>query len=341
MDFRLKQFLEKSKFSSDRMLVEKMTELLIPDDLAFKLASCSTYLILAKCQTPEDIRYRLYHAYFCKNRLCPLCTRLKQRKRLKNLWHNRKLIESKNPYLLLTFTIRSVAIQQQREAVKRIAKAFSALRNYPCWKSVLGYVRGLETTRGKTADCHQTHPHLHALLQVKRSYFAGANYIKQDEWLRSWQGAYGDPSITQVNVQRLRPKNGSDELFTGFYEGIKYELKPESWLPTDDKKNRAPREELKNWLLTYAEQMKGIRSLSTGGTLKGLLTEPKHLTDDDFEDEEIMQFLKFEWKQKDYNFSTVLTLEQVEALKEVGKYQSRKRCFDGKKMKWSLEDEKN
>lgn len=330
VDYKINQFFKKSKFKRDRMLLEKMIDV-SPDELAFKLANCSTYLILAKCRTPEEIRYRLYHAFFCKNRLCPLCTRLKQRKRLKNLWNNRELINSKNPYLILSFTIRSVAIQQQRETVIRMAKAFSSLRKYPCWKSVIGYVRALETTRGKTADCHQTHPHLHALLQVSPQYF-GKGYIKHEEWLRSWQSAYGDPSITQVNVQRLKPKKGSDDLFTGFYEGIKYELKPESWLQADDEKNSAPKEGLKNWLLIYSQQMKNIRSLSTGGTLKGILTEPKKLTDDDFEDEQIIQFLKYEWRQGDYNFLTELAKDQVEALNFIENFRSHPHYFDGKKI---------
>ena len=60
---------------------------------------------------------------------------------------------------------------------------------------IAGFIRTTEVTRGKDGDM-RAHPHYHALLLVKPSYFSGKNYIKQ----RMGRNVAKSPK------SRLRPK---------------------------------------------------------------------------------------------------------------------------------------
>ena len=62
-------------------------------------------------------------------------------------------------------------------------------------KGVAGFIRTTEVTRGKDGDM-RAHPHYHALLLVKPSYFT-KNYIKQSEWVEMWQKAL-EPTTPQA-----------------------------------------------------------------------------------------------------------------------------------------------
>ena len=61
---------------------------------------------------------------------------------------------------------------------------------------IAGFIRTTEVTRGKDGDM-RAHPHYHALLLVKPSYFSGKNYIKQPEWVEMWQKAL-EPTTPQA-----------------------------------------------------------------------------------------------------------------------------------------------
>ncbi|WP_164146077.1 protein rep, partial [Stenotrophomonas maltophilia] len=52
---------------------------------------------------------------------------------------------------------------------------------------VAGFIRTTEVTRGNDGDM-MAHPHFHALLLVKPSYFT-INYIKQGDWVEMWAKA--------------------------------------------------------------------------------------------------------------------------------------------------------
>ena len=54
---------------------------------------------------------------------------------------------------------------------------------------VAGFLRTTEVTRGMMATRLMAHPHFHALLLVKPSYFKGQGYIKQGDWVEMWSKA--------------------------------------------------------------------------------------------------------------------------------------------------------
>ena len=59
------------------------------------------------------------------------------------------------------------------------------------------------------------HPHFHCILAVNPTYFDSRDYIKRDDWLAMWQKAIQDPTITQVDVRKVKPKK-TKNTGTGF-----------------------------------------------------------------------------------------------------------------------------
>ena len=48
------------------------------------------------------------------------------------------------------------------------------------------------------------HPHFHALLLVKPSYFKGQGYIKQGDWVEMWSKALRADYLPSVNVKAVK-----------------------------------------------------------------------------------------------------------------------------------------
>ena len=73
------------------------------------------------------------------------------------------------------------------------------------------------------------HPHFHALLLVKPSYFT-INYIKQGDWVEMWAKALRADYLPSVNVKAVkshfRRKKGRKQLDKAICETLKYSVKP-------------------------------------------------------------------------------------------------------------------
>ncbi|PDH70241.1 protein rep, partial [Bacillus licheniformis] len=138
---------------------------------------------------PETGRLKLYQAYFCKVRLCPMCA---WRRSLKIAYHNKLIVEQANrqyhcAWLFLTLTVRNVEGGELRQTISDMMQGFRKLFQYKKVKSsTLGFFRALEIT--KNHEEHTYHPHFHVLVPVKRNYF-GKSYIKQEEWTSLWKKA--------------------------------------------------------------------------------------------------------------------------------------------------------
>lgn len=159
-------------------------------------------------------RLKLYQAYFCKARLCPMCN---WRRSLKIAFQNKKIVEEVNnrekvKWIFLTLTVRNVERQELKDIMNQMTKAWNRFTGYARFKkSVKGYFRALEVTRNwdKESDWYGTyHPHFHVLFAVPQSYFK-KNYIKQSEWTSMWQRAMKLNYTPIVHVKRVQAKKES------------------------------------------------------------------------------------------------------------------------------------
>ena len=49
------------------------------------------------------------------------------------------------------------------------------------------------------------HPHFHAMLLVKSTYFHGSYYIDQSAWIEMWMKAMRLDYIPQVDIRAVKP----------------------------------------------------------------------------------------------------------------------------------------
>lgn len=165
----------------------------------------------------NENRLKLYQAYFCKARLCPMCN---WRRSLKIAFQNKKIIQEVNrrenvSWLFLTLTVRNVSGEDLKDTMDQMTKAFNRFTKYAKFKkSVRGYFRAMEVTRNwdRESEWYGTyHPHFHVLLAVPKDYF-GRNYIKQSEWTALWKRAMQVDYQPIVHVQRVKPKKETTDF---------------------------------------------------------------------------------------------------------------------------------
>lgn len=157
---------------------------------------------------------KLYQAYFCKVRLCPMCN---WRRSLKIGYQNKQIVEEVNKqekvrWLFLTLTIKNTVPERLPETLKTMFRAFNNLtKRKPFQKAVRGYFRALEVTKNR--ETGEYHPHFHVLLCVVPSYFKKKDYyIKQSEWTSLWQQVMKLDYTPIVHIQRVKPKKNLDDL---------------------------------------------------------------------------------------------------------------------------------
>lgn len=184
---------------------------------AERMKDCAEQLVFK--YTGEVLK--LYQAWFCKVRLCPMCN---WRRSLKIAYHNKRIVETVNErenvrWLFLTLTVKNVDAESLSETISAMFKAFNGMTRRKAFKtSVKGYFRALEVTKNRDPESESFgtyHPHFHVLLCVPPSYFT-KNYIKQSEWTSLWQKAMKVDYKPIVHIQKVKPKESLSEL--GTYE---------------------------------------------------------------------------------------------------------------------------
>jgi len=176
---------------------------------AEKVSDCAECLAFRR--DVETGRLRLYQAYFCKVRLCPMCA---WRRSLKIAYHNKLIVEEANrqykpAWIFLTLTVKNVEGDHLKQTITDMMQGFRKLFQYKKVKTgTLGFFRALEITKNHEENTY--HPHFHVLIPVKRSYFTGKSYIKQAEWTSLWKRAMKLDYTPIVHVQRVKGKKGID-----------------------------------------------------------------------------------------------------------------------------------
>lgn len=187
------------------------------DRKAERMNDCADTLVFKS--SPEGLK--LYQAWFCKVRLCPMCN---WRRSLKIAYQNKRIVETVNQrqrihWLFLTLTLKNTDADNLSDTIKSMFKAWNRLVGYKAFKmSVKGYFRALEVTKNRDPESESFgtyHPHFHVLLAVPYRYFKEKElYITQDEWTSLWKRAMKLDYTPIVHVQKVKPKEQLDDLKT-------------------------------------------------------------------------------------------------------------------------------
>ena len=270
---------------------------------AERIRGCSGVLEFGEIADENgEIRFRLLKARFCRVRYCPIC---QWRRSL--LWRAKfyqalpKILAEKPTarFIFLTLTVENCPVENLRETLQGMNKAWNRFRLRKEFSSVMGWVRTTEVTREKKRE-NYAHPHFHCLLMVPSWYFSGAKYVKQAEWAEAWRGALRADYTPVVDVRTVKPKQEAADAEAsslpraGVIETLKYSVKPSDM--TD-----AP-----EWFVTVTEQTHRLRFIATGGLFKDVLKPEEKITDEEMihvgDDaprmELVRMIMRFLWEDK-------------------------------------------
>lgn len=194
----------------------------------------------------EFIRYvdgskKLKQAYFCRNRLCPMCQWRRSLKLFGQVSQISDLLVVQYPgirFLFVTLTQANVSGANLKREFDKINAGFKKLTDKTknraaargLQKSMLGYIKSVEVTYN--SKTHTYHPHLHCIFAVQPAYFRTGNYINAANWRALWRDMLGLDYLPQVCVEAI--KGGADKKAVA--ELTKYPAKVTSVLdlPTSD-----------------------------------------------------------------------------------------------------------
>jgi plasmid rolling circle replication initiator protein Rep len=215
--------------------------------------------------TPQESAIMLKRAMFCRVRFCPVC-----QWRRSMLWRAKffaalPAINAACPdahWLFLTLTVKNCEITDLKNTLQDMTQAWRRLLNRKSFKSaVLGYIRTTEVTLGKDGTAH---PHYHAMLLVRKSYFTGKYYITQKAWSFIWQDCLDVDYVPMTHIKKVK-----GDISKGILETLKYSTKPSDML-TDVE-----------WFLELTQQVHRMRFVATGGVLKHVFKDDDKETDQD------------------------------------------------------------
>ena len=259
------QILEETKFTQTKLQTNDILFKFL--DTGFKtehekIKQCGNYLefALKEHQITKDSKKKLAGANFCKNRFCPMCNWRRIRNITGQLKDAFSVIQEKQKVavLFLTLTISNPDVKDLKSAIAKMNKAFNEMTRTKRFKNaILGYFKSIEILGDKTPK-GQAHPHFHILLIVKENYFKKSDYINQKEFLQMWRDATKNRNITQVDIRRIKSKDGNfSDIDSAIIETVKYAVKHTELVKRSNE----------DFYYLYT-QTKNLRFISAGGILK-------------------------------------------------------------------------
>jgi plasmid rolling circle replication initiator protein Rep len=241
---------------------------------ANRLDRCSGLLRFGRVVNTDtgEIGLTLREAQFCRVRHCPVC---QWRRSL--MWQARfyqalpKIIDDhpRARWIFLTLTIRNCEIGSLAATLKAMNSAWQRLKDRKEFAHVAGWIRTTEVTRGADGSAH---PHFHALLMVKPSYFKGEGYVSQARWADAWARSLRVDYTPVVDVRTVKPKGDVTDVASylrgAVSETLKYSVKPDDMTSDPD------------WFLELTRQCHKKRFIATGGALKDVLRVDEESDDD-------------------------------------------------------------
>lgn len=237
-----------------------------------RMGSCSAWL-----QFSFADGFKLQSANFCRVRNCPVCQWRKSLYWKAMMYKTYDRLKAEYPthrWLFLTLTLENPPIGDLRATLDTMHKAWRKLVKRKEFALVDGWIRTTEVTRDAQRPNTHAHPHYHAILLVKPSYFA-KGYVKHMDWVRIWGDCLGVSYLPNVDIRSVKPKNGDDSKLRGVIaETLKYAVKPSDMLGDGSQNAHA-------WFLEYSKQVHKLRFVASGGTLKNALKDDEKLTNAD------------------------------------------------------------
>ena len=205
------------KFSRHRQYNSPISRELCKDtgtrDIGQKIANCALTL-KADVLVHPDMRpeTNLKAAKVCNTRLCPFCEWRRTRVWRARLTEGLTALYGDEPKLkgvFLTLTVRNPRLEDLGDTLDQMNRAWQRLQQRAFFPTDLWFRRTEVSVSSLVGGSGYTaHPHFHALLLVKPSYFSHG-YIKQSEWQKQWMDAARLDYPPIVDVRSARKSSGA------------------------------------------------------------------------------------------------------------------------------------
>ena len=233
-DLRQEIFLDKNENGKDKdwrgrkvlslKLADIFENLGYKKSLVERVQTCGDVLRFLR---REDGSLKLYQAYFCKNKFCPMCN---WRRSMKYSYQTSRIVdgaikqEPKGRFLFLTLTVKNTEGEALNSTISQLTKSFDRLfRRVKVKKNLLGYLRSVEVTHNE--DDNSYHPHIHVLMMVRPSFFQSKkDYITQKEWSDMWSQSLKVDYVPMVDIRTVKEKGKG--MRGAILETAKYPTKP-------------------------------------------------------------------------------------------------------------------
>ena len=233
-DLRQEIFLDKNENGKDKdwrgrkvlslKLADIFENLGYKKSLVERVQTCGDVLRFLR---REDGSLKLYQAYFCKNKFCPMCN---WRRSMKYSYQTSRIVdeaikqEPKGRFLFLTLTVKNTEGEALNSTISQLTKSFDRLfRRAKVKKNLLGYLRSVEVTHNE--DDNSYHPHIHVLMMVRPSFFQSKkDYITQKEWSDMWSQSLKVDYVPMVDIRTVKEKGKG--MRGAILETAKYPTKP-------------------------------------------------------------------------------------------------------------------
>lgn len=175
------------------------------------LKDCASALIFKEC--PSGHEKHLFGAFFCRLRLCPICSwrrGKKQGHQAKAVLHHLVELYPNQEFLFLTLTVKNCKGADLKTEIDRLLKSWKKMSERKFFKkAVRGWFRALEVTYNSKRE--DFHPHIHIVLAVNPSYFK-ADYVKQAQWVDEWRSALQVDYDPVVDIRKAGEKKKDETL---------------------------------------------------------------------------------------------------------------------------------
>ncbi|MGO4865973.1 protein rep [Ligilactobacillus ruminis] len=309
------KLIDKTKNGKERPWRQKKIENLLYNDYmeeinekkARQIHDCAETLTF---QITNEGEQKLYQVWFCKDRLCPMCSwrrSLKSAAELQQILTRAVELKPKDQFLFLTLTVKNVYGKEDlKRTMSELTKGFNRMIKYKkISEKIVGYVRSTEVTVNENDGSY--HPHLHVLLMVEPTYFWGREYIPQSEWTKLWKRAMKLDYTPVVNIKKIHDKKGKGDLKSAALEVGKYQTKSKDYLSDDTNWD----ENLKR-ISDLRYGLQNTRQYGYGGLLKQIALELKKgdeddlvhvdLDDDQSETKKKVKICMAVWSYEHYNY---------------------------------------
>lgn len=211
---------------------------------AFRVENCGSFLEFHVSEQEK----KLHNANFCRDRFCPMCNWRRSLKVFGQVSQIMNVLEGqKYRFLFLTLTVKNCSGEDFKGTIQMMFDGWrkfyhdyfrrnNVLKGVALKGVVCGAFRSLEVTiNHKTGEFH---PHFHVILAVTPDYFAGRNYVKQEQWAEMWRTACGLDYKPIVDIRTVKPKEdkktGEMTIAGAVAEVSKYAAKGEDYIPRSD-----------------------------------------------------------------------------------------------------------